>query len=336
MAGRVRHPIDTKVLERYITRNVPEIQVPLDSNPTYQLTSPHDQRYVEREHHIIARLGSTDVPVPPAYCLCDDSTVLGAPFYIMSFLDGRIIEGPAMPDETIYAAQSYAEDADTGVPVGELPHFEDFLSFFGSRSAEDAATRPRDRGTLIYGDYKIDKLVFHKTEPRVSKVLYWEMSTIGHPLSELASIMHPFYSAEMLTNSHFASPSSATASSSDDKHTSSTVAHPGFLPGATPGLPDPQTILHWHVETSYSGINGSSNIGKWNPSPEISWAATFSMFRQAAICQGITAWVVTLQASSESARKHADAWFSIAKFAWELMTRERAKTKDTRKVAVKL
>lgn len=239
MAGRIRQPIDTASLERYITANVPEIQVPLDikqfgfgqSNPTYQLTSiPTGRRYVlrkkppgklvsktahkvEREHRIIAALGGSAVPVPKAYILCEDDSVIGTPFYIMSFLDGRIIEDPAMPGvsaterralwseavktlallhsvdpdtvglgnfgkrngfynrqiqtwRTICAAQASTKDVETGEAVGVLPHFEDIMKFFA-----DEKRQPVDRGTLIHGDYKIDNLVFHKTEPRVIGIL---------------------------------------------------------------------------------------------------------------------------------------------------------------------
>ena len=55
---------------------------------------------VEREYKIIHALEKTDVPVPKAYCLCEDDSVIGTPFYIMEFLDGRIIEDPTMPDVT--------------------------------------------------------------------------------------------------------------------------------------------------------------------------------------------------------------------------------------------
>lgn len=52
---------------------------------------------VEREYRIIHALENTNVAVPKAYCLCEDSSIVGTPFYIMSFLDGRIFEDPAMP-----------------------------------------------------------------------------------------------------------------------------------------------------------------------------------------------------------------------------------------------
>lgn len=239
MAGPVRQPIDELALQTYLSKTVPEIRPPLDvkqfgygqSNPTYLLTSrPTGQRFVlrkkppgklvsktahkvEREHRIIHALRDTDVPAPRAYVLCDDSSVVGTPFYVMEFLDGRIVEDPAIPGvsaqertemwsdairtlaklhrvsatevgledfgkprgfysrqvatwRTICEAQARVTDAETGEEVGDLPHFDDLMRFF-----EDVGRQPQDRGTLIHGDYKIDNLVFHKTEPRVIGIL---------------------------------------------------------------------------------------------------------------------------------------------------------------------
>lgn len=123
MAGRVRQPIDVKSLETYLQAHVPDVAVPLEvkqfgygqSNPTYLLTSTSTGKSfvlrkkppgkllsqtahkVEREYRIIKALGSTDVPVPKTYCLCEDANVIGTPFYIMEFLKGRIFEDATMP-----------------------------------------------------------------------------------------------------------------------------------------------------------------------------------------------------------------------------------------------
>ena len=84
------------------------------SNPTYQLSAADGKKYVlrkkppgrllsktahqvEREFRIIHALERTDVPVPKAYCLCEDTEVIGTAFYIMEFLDGRIFEDAAFP-----------------------------------------------------------------------------------------------------------------------------------------------------------------------------------------------------------------------------------------------
>ncbi|KAI2607541.1 phosphotransferase enzyme family protein [Hypoxylon fragiforme] len=383
MAGRVRHAIDTKALERYISKNVPVIQTPLDvkqfgfgqSNPTYQLTAADGTRYVlrkkpagklvsqaahkvEREHRIISALQDSNVPVPRTYCLCEDVSVIGTPFYIMSFVGGRIFEDAAMPSAAdpqeradlwraavealaslhrvdpdsvglgtfgkrsgfydrqlatwrqICDAQARTRDVDTGEPVGEIPHMDELMAFFA-----DASLRPRDRATLVHGDYKIDNVVFDTATPNVAGILDWEMSTIGHPLSDLANLLHPFYSASMSSSSSQSSSSSSTPPSTINllqAEAIAVVSHPSFLPGATPGLPSPATILSW-----YSAAAG------WDPSPEeVAWASAFSVFRLSAICQGIAARVATRQASSADARRHAAAMRPLGEFAWELVGRE--------------
>ncbi|KAI1125250.1 phosphotransferase enzyme family protein [Nemania abortiva] len=361
MAGRVRHPIDVKALEQYISQHVPEITVPLDvkqfgfgqSNPTYQLTSADGKRYVmrkkppgkllsksahkvEREYRIIAALGPTEVPVPKAYCLCEDESVVGTPFYVMEFLDGRIFEDLSIPNvspaertnlwraavqtlarfhsvdikkvglesfgkangfydrqlatwQQICAAQAQAVDVDTKEPVGQIPHFDEMLRFFA-----DKALQPRDRATLIHGDYKLDNMVFHKTEARVLGLLDWEMSTVGHPLSDLANLLMPFYTHE--------------ASKSYNPQAKA------FLPGATPGLPTPDAILGWYKEAA--GLD---------PRPEMHWAMAFSVFKYSAISQGIAARYATRQASSAEAQKYAQAFKPLGELAWSLVKQEMAK-----------
>ena len=205
------------------------------SNPTYQVTDSTNQKFVlrkkppgellsktahkvDREYRVIHALEKTDVPVPKAICLCRDESVIGTDFYIMEFLDGRMIQNPSFPDvsekertemwkdavrtlaklhrivpkdvglETfgkpsgfynrqiktfgsLAESQSAAKDKDTGVAVGKFPHFDDFVQFFSEQK-----NQPKDRGALVHGDYKIDNLVFHKTEPKVIGILDWEMS----------------------------------------------------------------------------------------------------------------------------------------------------------------
>lgn len=67
---------------------------------------------------------------------------------------------------TISMSQANAVDVETQKSVGKIPHFDDMVSFF-----QNHATQPKDRATLIHGDYKIDNLVYHKTEPRVIGIL---------------------------------------------------------------------------------------------------------------------------------------------------------------------
>ncbi|KAK8097333.1 acyl-CoA dehydrogenase family member 11 [Apiospora kogelbergensis] len=356
MAALVRQPIDVQSLQNYLARQAPQIDLPLEvrqfgfgqSNPTYQLTSVRTRkRYVlrkkptgellskaahqvEREYRIIRALEQTDVPVPEAYCLCTDETVLGTPFYIMEFLNGRVFEDPAIFDVAaderaqlwkaatqtlaklhqvdyvkvglhdfgrskefynrqlatwtqICGAQEKAKDADTGEAVGRMPHFHDLVCYF-SRGTQ----QPLDRATLVHGDYKIDNLVFHPTEPRVIGILDWEMSTVGHPLSDLAGFLLPYYTAARLHAKYFHGDN--------------------FL--ATPGLPTPPVIIQWYRDVV---------TGWWDPQPDMEWAVAFAAFRSAAICQGIAARVATRQASSLQAHHYADAFRPFADFAWEFI-----------------
>ncbi|KAI0438648.1 kinase-like domain-containing protein [Xylaria telfairii] len=367
MAGRIRHPIDIKALEQYLSQHVPEIKAPLDvkqfgfgqSNPTYQLTSADKKRYVmrkkppgkllskaahkvEREYRVIAALGPTDVPVPKAYCLCEDDSVVGTPFYVMEFLDGRIFEDLSIPNvsaeertnlwraaaqtlarfhsvdfrkaglesfgksdgfydrqlatwKQICTAQSNTVDVETKEPVGQIPHFDELLHFFADKNLQ-----PRHRATLIHGDYKLDNMVFHKTDSRVLGILDWEMSTVGHPLSDLGNLLMPFYT-HVATSSY-----NPTANA--------------FLPGATPGLPTPDVILTWYKE-----------VAGWDPRPEIHWALAFAVFRLSAISQGIAARFATRQASSTEAQKYAQSFKPLGELAWSLVEQENARSKTTQK-----
>ncbi|KAI4203638.1 MAG: hypothetical protein LQ350_001639 [Teloschistes chrysophthalmus] len=200
------------------------------SNPTYQLIGANGAKHVlrkkppgellsktahqvEREYRIIRALEETDVPVPKTLCLCEDASVIGTPFYLMEFLDGRIFEDAALPavrpEErhemwhdairtlaklhrllpssvglsnfgkssgfydrqiktlgTIAESQAKALDIETQVAVGTIPHFDDMVSFFANPQ-----TQPKDRASLVHGDYKIDNLVYHKIEPKVIGIL---------------------------------------------------------------------------------------------------------------------------------------------------------------------
>ncbi|KAL2212647.1 acyl-CoA dehydrogenase family member 11 [Sarocladium strictum] len=357
MAGRVRQPIDEKKLEKYLQENVPEVKTPFElkqfgfgqSNPTYQLTAADGRRFVmrkkppgkllsktahkvEREYRVLHALEHTDVAVPKTYCLCEDDSIVGTPFYVMEFLDGRIFEDFTMPGVsagertamwreavrtlarfhsvdfrkvglekfgkdkgfygrqvqtwiTICASQEKARDVDTNEEVGRLPHFDETVRFF-----KNERLQPEDRASLVHGDYKIDNLVFHKTEPRVIGILDWEMSTVGHPLSDVCNFMTNFYTAKYTG----AAPYDNSA----------------FLPGATPGLPQPDQILKWYAEFSDG----------WCPSPrEVSWGMAFNIWKLAAVCQGIAARYAVRQASSEKAKHHAVTRGPMADFAWRLI-----------------
>jgi aminoglycoside phosphotransferase (APT) family kinase protein len=177
--------------------------------------------------------------------------------------------------------QAKVIDVASKVPVGDVPHFEELTNYFSNKELQ-----PKDRVTLTHGDYKLDNVVFHKTEPRIIGILDWEVSTVGHPLSDLANLLSPFYTVNLGLS----------------------YASPEFIPGATPGLPTADMVIDWYAEV----------VG-WDPRPELDWAVAFSMFRSSALCQGIAARAATRQATSKEARRYADAFKPLGEFAWQMV-----------------
>lgn len=114
------------------------------------------------------------------------------------------------------------------------------------------------------------------------------MSTIGHPLSDVTNFLTQFYLAK--------TPDAASQTSVS-----------GFLPGRTPGMPQPPQILEWY--TSAAG---------YDPRAELNWGMAFNIFKLAGVCQGIAARYALRQASSEKAKVHAQTRIPLAEFAWNL------------------
>ena len=193
--------------------------------------------------------------------------------------------------KTISHAQASAVDVETHKPVGQIPHFEEMVSFFS-----DPKTQPRDRGTIVHGDYKIDNMVFHKTEPRVIGILDWEMATIGHPLSDLANLTNPYLTAGS-QNVHPGPASSAPTGPSP------------FDDGVTPGLPSQPQLVKWYEE-----------VAGWEYAPkELTWGDAFNIFRSTMIFQGIAARYAMRQASSAKAKEYGERFIPFGEFAWGLV-----------------
>ncbi len=173
---------------------------------------------VDREYRVLDALRDTGVPVAHAYHLCEDSAVIGSMFYVMSFESGRIFWDPALPElAPEQRAPLYSElirvlatlhDVDVNaVGLGDYGrpgnYFERQVGMWTKqyRAAETEtiaametlivwlqANLPAadDQLSLVHGDYRLDNLIFHPTEMRVQAVLDWELSTLGHPLADLA------------------------------------------------------------------------------------------------------------------------------------------------------
>ena len=236
--------IDVPKVTAWFEANVPGAQGPLDftliaggrSNLTFKVTDANGADYVlrrpplghvlatahdmSREHRIISALAPTPVPVAPALGFCDDPEVNGAPFYVMAFVDGLIVRGPAEgealgPEARYRAGESLVDvlvaihDVDPGqVGLGDLGRTEGYIprqlkrwygQFNQSKMREVpvvdemhdflSAHVPEQQGAaIVHGDYRLDNCMLHP-DGTVAAVLDWELCTLGDPLADLGLLM---------------------------------------------------------------------------------------------------------------------------------------------------
>jgi aminoglycoside phosphotransferase (APT) family kinase protein len=173
---------------------------------------------VDREHRVMAALAATGVPVPQMLHFCADPAVIGTLFYVMEGLDGRVVHDSSIPGVTP-AERTAMYDAMNDVlarlhrvdwrAVGlegfgrpgnyfarqisrwtrqwhasktrEIPEIDRLIAWLPANlPAGD------DETAIVHGDYRLGNLMFHPREPRVIAILDWELSTLGHPLADLA------------------------------------------------------------------------------------------------------------------------------------------------------
>jgi aminoglycoside phosphotransferase (APT) family kinase protein len=188
---------------------------------------------------------------------------------------------------SISRTQSLATDVETKLAIGPLPHLEEMTTFFSQ-------CQPADRTSIVHGDYKIDNIVFHKTEPRVIGVLDWEMATLGHPLSDVVSLVSPFLPHTWGVQGTSSSLSPPLPSGSDL---------------AESGLPTLEECIGW-----YTAGGGYADVRKY-----LTWGRAFAGFRGAVIMQGIAARYALRQASSASAKEFGAMAWPTAENVWELV-----------------
>jgi aminoglycoside phosphotransferase (APT) family kinase protein len=241
MEVQEKHRFDERSLARFMAAHVEGFVPPLkaeqfkggQSNPTYRLTDGAGRRYVlrrkppgkllpsahavDREFRVISALNKTDVPTPRAYALCEDESVVGTPFYIMEYCDGRVLWDPLLPElpkearlaihrakfETLvrlhavdYVALGLADFGRPGSYVArqisrwgkqyKASETEKIDSMDRLLDWLPAHLPANDETVLVHGDYRLDNMVFHPTEPRVLGIIDWEISTLGDPLAELS------------------------------------------------------------------------------------------------------------------------------------------------------
>jgi aminoglycoside phosphotransferase (APT) family kinase protein len=276
---------------------------------------------IEREFRVMSGLSGTDVPVARMHTLCEDESVIGRAFYVMECVEGRVLWDQSLPGmspadrrahylemnrvlaalhKVNFRACGLADYGKPGnyfdrqigrwskqylasatQPIPEMDWLIDWLPAHIPPMAKDESMV-----SIVHGDYRLDNLMFHPTEPRVLAVLDWELSTLGHPLADFSY------------------------------HCMAWHIPPGTFRGIggvdvkSLGIPTEDDYIHRYCDRT--GLTTPADLKTdWN------FYLAYNMFRIAAILQGIAKRVEAGTASSAQAKASGAGARPMAELAWK-------------------
>lgn len=290
---------------RYVLRRKP---------PGKLLPSAHA---VDREYRVIAALYPTGFPVARPYALCTDESVIGTMFYVMEHVEGRILWDGSLPDmDPSTRRRIYEAKVSTLAALHNTDHKAVGLEGFGKPGSYFArqidrwtkqytlsqtmtipqmdrlidylprSIPPGETTAIIHGDYRLDNMILHPTEPRVIAVLDWELSTLGDPLGDFTY------------------------------HLMNWVMAPNQRSGLAGldlkalGIPSQDEYVAMYCE-----LTGRAGL------PQTDWYFAYNMFRLAAILQGIVGRVRDGTAASAHAEANAERVVPLAQAAFAFAQR---------------
>jgi aminoglycoside phosphotransferase (APT) family kinase protein len=341
-----QHLFDTDALTAWLSVHLQGFAGPLtvemfkggQSNPTYKLVTAErsyvmrakpgpvakllpSAHAVEREFAVMRGLYGTDVPVAEMFCLCEDEGVIGRAFYVMEFVQGRVLWDQSLPDMSNAERTAIYDEMNRVIAaLHKVDYTKQGLASFGkpgnyferqigrwSRQYVASVTQSipemdrlmawlplhipasaRDDGKtrIVHGDYRLDNLMFHPTEPRVLAVLDWELSTLGHPLADFSYHCMAW-------------------------HIPHTMARGiGGIDIARLGIPSEAEYIRLYCERT--GLATPEELAR-----DWSFYLAYNMFRLAAILQGIAKRIEMGTASSAQATASAAGVVPLAKMAWQ-------------------